>query len=190
MKTIKIMGGLLLLLVSFSCSSPAYVQKDDSVNLSDYKSYMWVNTRASESDEGKRAIEYADISIHNSVNAELSKWGWHEVSDNPDVLISYDVLVERNTETNREAVYSQPFTRYYYNPYTKRYSTIYYPSQFQGYQAYETPVREGTITLTMVDAQKDKNIWQAWTTERLSGSRITDDEIRQSIRNIFRKKAS
>jgi hypothetical protein len=187
MKTIKIMGGLLLLLASFSCSSPAYVQKDESVNLSNYKTYMWVNTRASENDESKRSIEYADVSIHNSVNAELNNWGWREVSENPDVLISYDVLVERNTETQRDPVYSQPFTRYYYNPYTRRYSTIYYPSQFQGYQVYDTPVREGTITLTMVDPKKDKNIWQAWTTERLSGSRLTDTEIRRSVRNIFKQ---
>jgi hypothetical protein len=187
MKTIKIMGAMLLLLGSFSCSTPAYVQKDEGVNLSNYKTYMWVNTRASENDESSRAIAYADVSIHNSVNAELSNWGWREVSANPDVLISYDVLVERNTETQRDAVYSQPFTRYYYNPYTRRYSTIYYPSQFQGYQVYDTPVREGTITLTMVDAQKDKNIWQGWTTERLSGSRITDAEIRRSVRNIFKE---
>jgi len=188
MKKIKAMASLAILMaISFSCSSPAYVQKDDSVNLSNYKTYMWVNTRASENDETKRPIEYADVSIHNAVNTELANWGWQEVTADPDVLLSYDVLVERNTETNREAVYSQPFTRYYYNPYTRRYSTIYYPSQFQGYQVYESPVREGTVTITMVDAQKDKNIWQGWTTERLTESRLTDSEIRRSVRNIFKQ---
>ncbi len=109
------------------------------------------------------------------------------MSDNPDILLSYDVLVERNTETNREPVYSQSMTRYYYNPYTRRWSTIYYPSQFQGYDVYETPVREGTVTITMVDAKTDKNIWQGWTTERLNGSRITDTEIKKSVKNIFNK---
>lgn len=191
MKTVKLMTGILaLLLVSLGCSSPAYVQKDESVNLSEYKTYAWVNTKASETDESARAIEYADISMRNSVNAELSKWGWTEVTDNPDVLVSYDVLVERNVETQREAVYSQPFTRYYYNPYTRRYSTIYYPSQFQGYQVYDTPVKEGTITISIMDARKDKNVWQAWTTERMTGARLTDSEIRKSVSNIFKQASS
>ncbi|HEV7781280.1 MAG TPA: DUF4136 domain-containing protein [Chitinophagaceae bacterium] len=189
MKTIIKQLTILTLLVAVmtGCSSPAYVQKDESANLNNYKTYMWVNTRASETDESTRPIEYADISVHNAVNEELRNWGWTEVSSDPDVVISYDILVERNVETQREPVYSQPFTRFYYNPYTRRYSRIYYPSQFQGYQVYDQPVKEGTITLSIMDARTDKNVWQAWTTERLSGSRLTEGEIRRSVRNIFKE---
>jgi Domain of unknown function (DUF4136) len=170
-----------------SCSTPAFVQKDDAVNFSDLKTYMWIDTRENESDVSKRGMAYADISIHNAVNGQLNSRGWKEVTDNPDILISYDVLVERTTEVQREPVYSQPFTRSYYNPYSKRWSTMYYPSQFQGYQVYDTPVKEGTITITMVDAKTDKNIFQGWTTERMASSGITDTEIRRSVRNIFKK---
>jgi hypothetical protein len=125
--------------------------------------------------------------MRNAVNAELRKAGWREVTENPDVLVSYDVLVERTTEQQKEPVYSQPFTRMYYNPYRRQWSTIYYPSQFMGYQVYESPVREGTITVTLIDAKTDKNIWQGWTTERMDNSRITDSEITRSVRNIFGK---
>lgn len=186
-KLIYFLGVILLLQVIINCSSPAYVQKDDSTNLADYKTYMWVNTSSTENEESRRATAYADISIHNAVNAELTNWGWREVTSNPDVLLSYDVFVERNTETQRDAVYSQPFTRYYYNPYSRRWSAIYYPSQFQGYQVYETPVKEGTITITMMDAKTDKSIWQGWTTERLASSTLSDTEIRKSVRNIFKQ---
>ena len=48
--------------------------------------------------------------------------GWHEVADNPDALISYDILVERSTEQRSDPVYSQPFTRSYYNQFTKRWN--------------------------------------------------------------------
>lgn len=184
---IKYMAFFPCLLFIVSCSTPAYVQKDDSVNFSNYKTYMWVNTKASENDDSKRATAYADISIHNAVNPQLNNWGWREVKENPDILISYDILVERTVETEREPVYSQPFTRYYYNPYTKRWSTIYYPSQFQGYQVYDKPVKEGTVTITMVEAKSDKNIFQGWTTERLSSSGITATEIQRSVRNIFKE---
>jgi hypothetical protein len=169
------------------CSTPAYVEKDNATDLSSYKTYMWVDTRTNENDASARATAYADISIHNAANAELANWGWREVSDNPDVLVSYDVLVQRTTETRSEPVYSQPMTRYYYNNYRRRWGTIYYPSQFLGYQSYETPVREATFTITMVDANSDKKVWQGWTTERLSTSGITSDDATRSVRNIFKE---
>jgi hypothetical protein len=64
---------------------------------------------------------------------------------------------------------------------------MYYPSQFQGYQVYDTPVKEGTVTITMVDAKTDKSIFQGWTTERLTNRNITDTEIKRSVRSIFKQ---
>jgi hypothetical protein len=187
MKKINIAGMLVwAAVIIYSCSSPAYVEKDSSANLSNYKTYMWVDVKASENDASSRATAFADVSVHNSVNAELSKWGWREVTDNSDVLVSYDVLVERSVDTQNDPVYSQPYSRLYYNPYTKRWSTIYYPSQFLGYQQYQVPVREATITITMMDADTDKKIWQGWTTERVNGG-IHDLDVKKSVRNIFKE---
>ena len=174
-------------LIISGCSTPAYVEKDTSTNLSDYQTYMWVDVQASEDDASSRATSFADISVHNSVNEGLQRWGWREVNENPDVLVSYDVLVERNVEMQSDAVYSQPYSRLYYNRFTRRWSTIYYPSQFLGYQQYQAPVREATISITMMDADTDKKIWQGWTTERLGGSGITDLNVKKSIRNIFKE---
>jgi hypothetical protein len=163
------------------------VQKDDSVNWSNYHTYSWVDTRANENDNSTKAGGYADISVRNAVNAELNKIGWREVSDNADVFLSYDILVERSVEQKSDPVYSQPFSRVYYNPYRKRWSSIFYPSQFVGYQNYEVPVKEGTITISMMDVNTDKIVWQGWTTEQLNYSKLTDEEISRSVRNIFNK---
>ena len=175
------------LVTVYSCSTPAYVEKDTNTNLSNYKTYMWVDVKASENDASSRATSFADVSIHNAVNAELNNWGWREVTDDPDVLISYDVLVERGVDTQNEPVYSQSYSRLYYNRFTRRWSTIYYPSQFLGYQQYQVPVKEATITISMMDAATDKTIWQGWTTERLNGSGITDLNVKKSVRNIFKE---
>jgi len=188
MKTMKlILIPSVLILLMTGCSSPVYVQSDNSVDLSNYKTYMWVDTRANETDNSNRATAFADISVRNSGNAQLQKKGWREVSNDPDVLVSYDILVERNTEQRSDPVYSQSFTRSYFNPYTRRWNTIYYPSQFLGYQNYEVPVKEGTITISMIDARTDRTVWQGWTTDNMNYSRFTDDEIDHAIRNIFRK---
>ena len=182
-----VFAGLLLA----GCASVAHVEKDDNANLNSYHNYAWVESSANQNDSVKTKVsDLTERKIREAVNAELAKPGWRESKTRPDVLINYDVVVEKGVKDDTNPVYSQPFTRYYYNPYTKRWSTIYYPSQFQGYQVYQEPVREGTITLTMMDAQSDKNIWQGWTTERLSESRLTESEIRRSVRNIFKESSN
>ncbi len=177
----------VLCVLVLACSVPAYVEQSEGVNLSAYKTYSWVETRASENDASARATAYADINVHNAVNRELQRWGWVETQDNPSALVTYDILVERDVEQRQEAVYTQPFTRYYYNYRSRRYVPIYYPSQFAGYDSYTVPVRNATITVTIIDPDKDQRIWQGWTTEQVSGSRLTGDEVSRSIRRIFRK---
>ena len=49
MKKISIAGMLVFVAaIIYSCSSPAYVEKDSSADLSNYKTYMWVDIKASE----------------------------------------------------------------------------------------------------------------------------------------------
>lgn len=188
MKKIRYFLGALVATIGIAaCSSPVHVQQDESANLSNYKTYMWVDTRYSENDNRARPASYADISVRNAANAELRKNGWSEVAYNPDVLISYDVVVEKTTARQSDPVYSQSITRTYYNPRTKRWGTIYYPSQFLGYNSYDVPVKEGTITITLTDANTDKIVWQGWTSEELNYSRLSEDEIARNVKNIFDK---
>ena len=59
---ITVLAGLLIV----GCSSPVYVQKDDSVNLNNYHTYMWVDTRANENDQSTRATAYVDMNVKNA----------------------------------------------------------------------------------------------------------------------------
>jgi hypothetical protein len=142
---------------------------------------------ASENDASARSIAFADLSVHNAVNAELQRWGRRGTNEKPDVFVSYDILVEKNVETKSDPAYAQPYSRLYYNRFKKRWSAISYPSQFLGYQQYQVPVKEVTMTITIMDADNDKKIWQGWTTERLGGAALTDLNLKKSIRNIFKK---
>lgn len=141
---------------------------------------MWVDTKSDENDNVNRPTAYLDLSVKNAVNRELAKQGWREVTDNPDVLVSYDVLVKRSVEYRSDPVYSRPFTRVYFNPYRLTWGTIYYPSQFIGYEYYRVPVKKGTVTITMADANTDKVVWQRWTTRDLNNSRITENGVTKS----------
>ena len=190
MKTVKnICAALMMVFTIAACSTPVHVEKDDTVDLSKYKTYMWVDTRYNQNDNTARPSSYGDISVRNAANAELKTAGWTEVSSDPDLLISYDVLVQNTTARKSDPVYTQSYTRSYYNPRLRRWGTLYYPSQFLGYNNYEVPVNEGTITISLTDAYTDKVVWQGWTTEELNYTRITPEEISTSVKNIFRKLA-
>jgi hypothetical protein len=123
----------------------------------------------------------------DAVTKALDKQGWRMDNRRPDVLISYDVLVERSSRAQSDPVYSRPFTRTYFNPYTRRFYNVYYPSQFMGYDDYSVPVREGTVTITVTDANTDKVVWQGWTTDEVNSRNLTSREINSAVKSIFRK---
>ena len=166
------------------CASVAHVEKDDTVNFSNYKTYTWT---ADDGQGTKKENDLATRNVHAAIDAELAKQGWREVKHNPDVLVSYDVLVERNEKQESNPVYSRSYMRPFFNPYTRRWGTIYYPARFMGYDNETRTVREGTLTVTMTDAKTDKMVWQGWTTDEVRSRNLTSKEIQASVKSIFRK---
>ena len=178
------LSGLLLA----SCAGVAHVEKDKTANFSNYHTYAWVESKDSQSDSVKTKIsDLTERRIREAVNTEMAKSGWKEVKNRPDILLSYDVLFERSVKQENNPVYTEPMTRYVYNPYARRWVSIYYPSQFVGYDNNQRDVREGTLTLSMTDARTDKTVWQGWTTGEVNSRNLTSKEITTSVKNIFRK---
>ncbi len=190
MRNLKLLGTAVIAgLMLASCASVVHVEKDDSANLNNYRTYAWVETRENKNDSVQQSnvSDLTERRIRQAVEEELLKTGWKASKNQPDVLLSYDVLVERGVKENTRPVYSEPYTRYFYNPYTRRWSSLYYPSQFLGYDNRQMSVREGTITISLIDAKTEKTIWQGWTTDEVNSRNLTSKEIRSAVKNIFRK---
>ena len=188
-KSVNWFGAVALSAALFvtGCASSAHIEKDKSADFSKYKTYAWVEKPESKEATKTKKNELTETNIRNSVNNQLQKIGWKEVSKNPDIMVNYELLVEKNEKEQKDAVYSPSYTRSYYNRYTGRVNTFYYPSQFQGYDTYTTTVKEGTVTVTMVDNKTDKAVWQGWTTNEIDSRKMTGKEIDQSVKTIFRK---
>lgn len=170
-----------------SCGTTAHIEKDDHTDFSKYKTFAWIDKDGEGKDDRNHRNDLTEQQIRAAVNKELEKSGWREVKNRPDVLLSYDVLVEKGTRETSNPVYTRPFSRIVYNPYTRRYTTIYYPSQFVGYDRDERAVKEGTVTISMIDTRTDKTVWQGWTTDEVSSRNLTSKEIESSVRAIFKK---
>ena len=171
-----------------SCASTAHIEKDETTDFSNYKTFAWVDKDGEGNQDGNKSNDLAEQKIKEAVQKELEKSaGWKETKNKPDVLLSYDVLVEKGIKENSNPVYSRPFTRVVYNPYTRRYGTIYYPSEFVGYERDQRTIKEGTVTISMIDAKADKMVWQGWTTEEVNNKNLTGKEIEAAVRSIFKK---
>jgi Domain of unknown function (DUF4136) len=171
--------------VMIGCGPTAHVQKDETVNFSDYKTYAWSET-GNPKDAANNA-SFTEQNIKTVVDKELEKQGWQVTKKNPDVLLNFDVLVEKTTSQQSSPVYSRSFTRSFYNPYSRRFFSVYYPSQLVGYNDRRVPVKEGNITITMTDTDTDKTVWQGWTTNEVNSKNLSDKEVESSVKAIFRK---
>ena len=175
-------------LVLAGCTSMAHVERDRTVNFDTYHTYAWAETKSDKDDSVKTKVsDLTERNIRLAVNNEMAKFGWKEAKHKPDVLLSYDVVFERGIKSDNYPVYSLPYSRMYFNPYTRRWNSFYYPSQFMGYDNDQRQVREGTLTISMIDAHTDKTIWQGWTTQEVNSHNLTSKEIQNNVKSIFRK---
>ena len=180
-------GYLAVVFLLASCAPTAHIEKDDNADFSRYKTFSWVDKDGNGEKDRNSSNDLAEQNIRHAVTRELEKAGWRESRRSPDVLLSYDVLVERSTKEQSNPRYSMPFTRTFYNPYSRRMFNVYYPSQFIGYENYEVSTREGTVTITMTDARTEKTVWQGWATNEVDSRHMTNKEIQNSVKAIFRK---
>lgn len=188
LKRISILLSILATVLFFiGCGSSAHIEKDNSVQLSSYKTYNWLPKVDSISKKQGNINKIAEQNIKNSADQELQKNGFRKVNSNPDLLLSYDVMIDKKTLHSSDPVYSMPYSRLYYNPYTRRYGTLYYPSQLLGYNDNASLVKEGTVSISMIDAKTDKTIWQGWSSETLNNNYISSRDAEKDVKSIFKK---
>lgn len=188
MRNLKLWSGpLAFVFLLASCGTTAHIEKDDNTDFTKYKTFAWVEQEGKDKKDRKNN-DLTEQKIRNAVSKELEKTaGWRESKNNPDVLLTYDLLVERSVKQQSEPVYSNPFARTFYNPYSRRFYRVYYPSRFMGYDSYDVNTREGTVTISMIDARTEKMVWQGWATDEVGSRNMTSKEIQSSVRAIFRK---
>jgi hypothetical protein len=190
MKKAHVFLGSILVLAAIAftgCGVSAHVEKDPSVDLKNYKTFAWLTDHNGSHKEGRNYQNFQEKNLKEMVNAQLEKNGWRMVRSNPDVLIDYDIMVENDVKNQSESVYSRPYVRYFYNPYTKRINSVYYPSQYMGENSYAVPYRSGTITLNFVDTKSNNLVWQGWAETEITNKRLQQDDMKKVVKAIFKK---
>lgn len=174
---------VVLIIVLAGCGPTAHIERAANVNFNKYKTFAWA-----QKDQRSTRTDLTEQRVRDAISSELERSvGWRESSVNPDVILSYDMLVERGSRMQSDPVYSWSGFRTFYNPYTRRFYNVYYPSRFMGYDNYQVPTREGTIAITMVDTRTDKTILQGWATDDVNSNRLNYNEVDRIVKSIFKK---
>jgi hypothetical protein len=190
MKKVHVLLGSILMLATITfmgCGVSAHVEKDPSVNLGKYRTFSWLSEHNGSHKDGKSYQNFEEKYLKDMVNQQLEKNGWRMVKSNPDVMIDYDIMVAHEMKNQSESVYSRPYVRYFYNPYTKRVNSLYYPSQYLGENSYAVPYKSGTITLNFVDVKTNNLVWQGWAETEITSKRLQQDDMKKVVKAIFKK---
>lgn len=182
MKKVILLSIIMGCIILASCGPTAHIERANDVNFNNYHRFAW----AQKDEKGSRS-GLMEQQIKDAIAAELQRKGWQPVTRNPDVVLSYDVLVEKGKRVQSDPVYSWGGYRLFYNPYRRHFYRVYYPSQFVGYDNYSIPVKEGTITITMVDANNDETVLQGWASDEVSNRRLSSKEVNRIVKAIFKK---
>jgi len=180
---------LLVALLFSGCAQRAYHQHDDSFDLTSVSTYSWAEADDDKNYETKRhnVNSIRDTKIKRTIDKYLQEHGWKINNANPDVFLVFDVVVDQTQQNVNVPVYSQPMTRWYYNPAARRWVPDFYPSNLVGFNTATRQVREGTLTLSMMNPVTDKAIWQGWTTSEIYGKKISDEKIDRDVRAIIKE---
>jgi hypothetical protein len=168
-----------------SCNTTSHVEVAQGVNFSNYKTFGWLNDSLDKS--GRTNNDIVDNNIKNSISTQLEKQGWKETDQQPDVLVDYNVMVKKGVREAIDPVYNYPFSGYYFNPWRHRMGYFYNPNVLRGYNTYNVPFKEGTLTVNMLDAKTNKLIWQGYSTGDVSSKNVTTQEAQADVKSIFRK---
>jgi hypothetical protein len=169
------------------CGVQSYVEKDPSVNLNSYKTYAWIGDKNSNRKTDKPYKDFQESYLTDLISQQLEKNGFVKSKSNPDILIDYDIMIENEVRHQSEPLYSRSFVRYFYNPYTQRINSRYYPSRYMGQNTYDVPYKSGTITINIVDNDSKKLVWQGWAETEVTTKRIAKDDMNKIVKSIFKK---
>lgn len=183
MKMYRLLIVVVVVILGAGCGPTAHVEKASHVNLNKYQTFAWAQR-----DVKPTRSSIAEQRIREAVTDELVRTqGWREVKRNPDVILSYDVLVQKSSHVQSDPIYSWGGYRTFYNPYNRRFYRVYYPQRLVGYDNYRVPTREGTITISIVDTKTDQIVVQGWATDEIDNRNMSAKEAQRIVKSIFKK---
>ncbi len=161
--------GLSLSFAGFAAAAESGMKFDRKNDFGGYETYDWVEHKKRPEGSPLAVGGEIDTKIRNAIDRELAARGFKPAIDQePDFFVSFDGAMEQVTdiEANRREIASGVAWVAY--------------GDINSY-------RQGTLIITVTDAESDKSVWSSWTTNKLKGSQKPGKKIDKAVRKLLSK---
>ena len=149
-------------------------QADPSATWAAYRTFAFIDTNRIDPTP-RDAYQAAVEEVKQAVATELKNRGYQPTADNPDLLVNIGAVVKEKTQTRQTNIREAP---------------LYTGQRRYHWQSQEVPVntyQEGTVSLHVVDAQKNDLIWNVAVSSVLTQRRVTPLEVGKAVAKAFEK---
>ncbi|KIO78071.1 hypothetical protein TH53_05620 [Pedobacter lusitanus] len=157
-----------------------------------YKTFAWIPEGKSKS----TSIYNNDIAtdkIVESASQEMGKRNFVLQNENPDLLLRYTAIVNKEIKEYSDPVYYNPPPRIlprvsYYRGRGVYYYSYYNPLPiYVGERERSIRVKANSIMIDIIDRKTSKVIWRGWAEGEVDNPEKAINEIPEVISNIFKK---
>lgn len=187
---------LILLSVAISLSACStydyYSVSNRPVSTNKYKTYAFIPDAQSKT-TSTYDNDIATDKIVDAASMELNNRGFSLKNTNPDLLIKYTAVVNKETKTYEEPVYYNPPPRLSPRVGYYRGRAVYYYAYndpfpvYVGSRARKMQVKEGSIMIDIIERRTSKLIWRGWAEGEVNDPQKAINDIPTVIANIFKK---
>lgn len=171
--------GLLSVLIISSCASPprVYSNVDPAASFAGYRTYSYHPQLGTDRPKYTSLLsQYLKIAVDREMNSR----GYKRVDENPDLHINFYVQTKEKIQSTSTPAYGGYGGYYGYRGY----------GTWGGYGGYETRVTqytEGTLTMDLVDVERDQLVWEGTIIDRIPGDQAENlrPRIEESVVYLF-----
>lgn len=149
-------------------------QTDNTATWSAYRTFAFVDTNRIDPTP-RDAYQVAVEQVKQAVATEMGKRGYQQTKDNPDLLVNLGTVIVEKTQTR---------------PTNFREAPLYIGQRRYAWRSQEVPVgtyNEGTVSLHVVDAQRNALVWDVAVSSVLNRRSVTPVQIGEAVAKVFEK---
>lgn len=189
-KLLSLLQFLLLPLFMCACVVTSGIKSTNAIsapgaNLKRYKTYSWYQQ------EPEAAAEYdpgfgsgLDEKLRRAVEEELEEKGYRKVTENPDLLVAYDVSVSVPLEKDKPENFLPGFGYSYGYMHGYRYG--YNNAGLPGYRSVDL-FKSGTLIIDLINPKTNVLVWRGWTEGAIENFNAGYKKVHQEVEEVLNK---
>jgi hypothetical protein len=160
-------------------------EQDKNISFDTYHTFAWLPPDQKDLEKNITVRNQADA-IQSAVDRELEIRGMLPDTSAPDLLVRFYIGIHDHTTYHNEPMYSYPMSQPFFWGRRMWYGGGggYYPVYNRSYQ---TVVRDGTLSVDVIDRKTNNVIWRGASEERVDDLASMSAGISQNTRAIFEK---